>query len=211
MKRNRVLLILAVAIVIVFISSQSCATKKFVKTEVGTVDQQVKEVKTAVDENTRTIQAHEEKLASLGSLISQQGSELKNVETSLEEVRKIAQGRLIFKEVLKNDEVKFAFDKAELTSEAKAKLDEFVQKLIELDRGLYLEIRGHTDNTGPESWNMTLGKMRAEAVKDYLYRQHHIPLHRMEVISFGSSAPVADNSSREGRAANRRVEILVYE
>lgn len=211
MKRNRVLLILAMAIVIVFISSQSCATKKFVKTEVGTVDQQVKEVKAAVDENTSTIQAHEEKLASLGSLISQQGSELKNVETSLEEVRKIAQGRLILKEVLKNDEVKFAFDKAELTSEAKAKLDEFVQKLIELDRGLYLEIRGHTDNTGPESWNLTLGKMRAEAVKDYLYRQHHIPLHRMEVISFGSSAPVADNSSREGRAANRRVEILVYE
>lgn len=202
---------MAILILIIFISSQGCATKKFVKTEVTAVDEEIKGVKNAVDENTRTIQAHEEKLASLGSLITQQESELKNVETSLEEVRKIAQGRLIFMEVLRNDEVKFAFDKAELTSEAKAKLDEFVQKLIELDRGLYLEIRGHTDNTGPEAWNMTLGKMRAEAVKDYLYRQHHIPLHRMEVISFGSSAPVADNSSREGRAANRRVEILVYE
>ena len=211
MKRNRVLSILTLAIVIIFISSQSCATKKFVKTEVGAVDQQVKEVKTAVDENNKTLQAHEEKLASLGSLITQQGSELKNVETSLEEVRRIARGKLIFTEVLKNDEVKFAFNQAELTPEAKARLDEFVQKLIELDRGLYLEIRGHTDNTGPDSWNMTLGKMRAEAVKDYLYRQHHIPLHRMEVISFGSSAPVADNNSREGRAANRRVEILVYE
>lgn len=62
MKRNRVLsiLTLALAMVVVFVSSQSCATKKFVKTEVGAVDQQVKEVKTAVDENTRTIQAHEE-------------------------------------------------------------------------------------------------------------------------------------------------------
>ena len=148
---------------------------------------------------------------SLGSLITQQGSELKNVETSLEEVRRIARGKLIFTEVLKNDEVKFAFDKAELTSEAKAKLDEFVQKLIELDRGLYLEIQGHTDNTGPESWNITLGRMRAEAVRDYLYKQYHLPLHRMEVISLGSSTPIADNSSRERRAANRRVEILVYE
>lgn len=211
MKKHQKIFIFAIATLVIFISSQSCATKKFVRTEVGTVDQQVKDVKTAVDENTKTIQAHEEKLASLGSLITQQGSELKNVETSLEEVRKTAQGKLILKEVLKNDEVKFAFDKAELTAEAKARLDEFVQKLIELDRGLYLEIQGHTDNTGPDSWNMRLGKMRAEAVRDYLYKQHHLPLHRMEVISLGSLVPVADNNSREGRTANRRVEILVYE
>ena len=46
---------------------------------------------------------------------------------------------------------------------------------------------------------------------DYLYKTHHIPLHRMEVISLGSSVPVADIKTREGRAMNRRVEILVYE
>ena len=46
---------------------------------------------------------------------------------------------------------------------------------------------------------------------DYLYKTHHIPLHRMEVISLGSSVPVADNKTRDSRAQNRRVEILVYE
>ncbi|MEW5900514.1 MAG: OmpA family protein, partial [Acidobacteriota bacterium] len=110
-----------------------------------------------------------------------------------------------------NNEAKFKFDSAELSPEAKAALDKFVATLIAENRGVYLEIQGHTDNMGPDSVNLPLGKRRAEAVMEYLYKQYHVPLHRMEVISFGSSAPLADNSKREGRAQNRRVEILVYE
>jgi len=64
---------------------------------------------------------------------------------------------------------------------------------------------------GENAFNLQLGKKRADAVMDYFYKKHHIPLHRMEVISFGSSVPVADNGTRDGRALNRRVEILVYE
>jgi len=45
----------------------------------------------------------------------------------------------------------------------------------------------------------------------YLYKQFKIPLHRMSAVSLGSSMPIADNGSRDGRSANRRVEILVYE
>ena len=58
---------------------------------------------------------------------------------------------------------------------------------------------------------MALGQKRAEAVMMYLYKQHRIPLHRMSVVSLGSSMPIADNGSRDGRSQNRRVEILVYE
>jgi len=58
---------------------------------------------------------------------------------------------------------------------------------------------------------LILGKRRAEAVMEYLHKKYNIPLHRMEVISYGSDAPVGDNSTREGRAQNRRVVILVFE
>jgi outer membrane protein OmpA-like peptidoglycan-associated protein len=195
-----------------------CATKKFVQTEVSTVDKKVEGVETTVEANQKRLKEHDERLATLGSLIAQhdaqlkqQESQFKNVEGKIEEVKKYARGTLIYKEVLKNNEATFAFDSFELGPEAKTALEKFVQMLITQDRGVYLEIQGHTDNTGEESWNLELGKKRAEAVRDYLYKQYHIPLHRMEIITFGSSQPVADNSTREGRAKNRRVEILVYE
>jgi peptidoglycan-associated lipoprotein len=90
-------------------------------------------------------------------------------------------------------------------------LDKLVETLIAQDRGVYIEIQGHTDSTGEEGYNLLLGKKRAEAAEDYLYKKHHVPLHRMQVVSWGSSAPVGDNKTSEGRAQNRRVEVLVYE
>ena len=143
--------------------------------------------------------------------IAQQQSQFKGVDARIEEVKKLTQGKLIYKETVRNNEAKFAIDSYEVGAEGKAGLDKFVEVLITQNRGIYLEIQGHTDNTGPEAWNQQLGLKRAEAVMEYLYKQHHIPLHRMQVISFGSLAPVADNGSRDGRAQNRRVEILVYE
>jgi outer membrane protein OmpA-like peptidoglycan-associated protein len=98
-----------------------------------------------------------------------------------------------------------------LSPETKAALDSFVQKLIADKRGVYLEIQGHTDGTGPAEYNLLLGKKRADAVMEYLYKQYHVPLHRMQEISHGSSAPIADNATKDGRAQNRRVEILVFE
>jgi len=211
MKKNKLAFFAGAVLLIGLISFTGCATKKLVQTEIAALDKKVEGVETSVEENQKRIKEHDERLASIGTLISQHDSQFKAVDGKIEEVRKFAQGKLIAKEILKNNESKFKVDSFELSPEAKATLDKFVQALIAEDRGVYLEIQGHTDNTGPEAWNLLLGKQRAEAAMDYLYKQHHVPLHRMQVVSFGSSAPVADNTSKEGRAQNRRVEILVFE
>jgi len=211
MKSNRTVFLAGLLIAVGLLLVPGCATKKFVRQEAAAIDQKVEEIETAIEENQKRIREHDERLETLGSLISKQQDEIKGVDGKLEEVRKAAQGKLIFKETLRNDQAKFKFDSFELSAEAKAALDAFVQRLVEENRGIYLEIQGHTDSTGEESYNLLLGKKRAEAVMEYLYKQYHIPLHRMQVFSFGSSAPVGDNKTKEGRALNRRVEILVFE
>jgi len=215
MNKNKITILVGTILIIGLISGTGCATKKYVMGEVATLDQKVEGVETSVEENQKRIKEHDERLATLGSLIKKQESELSNqrseFDSKLSEVKKAAEGRLIFQEVLKNDEAKFKFDRWELSDEAKVALDKFVEVLIAQDKGVYLEIQGHTDNTGEEEWNLILGKRRADAVMEYLHKKYNIPLHRMEVISYGSDAPVGDNSTRDGRAQNRRVVILVYE
>src|SRR5439155_14873858 len=103
----------------------------------------------------------------------------------------------------------FKFGKSVLPDEAKAKLDELVNQMKADPKGAFFEIEGHTDNTGTKALNEKLGMERAEAVKRYLYEQHQIPLHKMNVISYGSDKPVAPNTTKEGRAQNRRVVIKV--
>ena len=76
-------------------------------------------------------------------------------------------------------------------------------------QNVYFEIEGHTDNVGPAELNERLGLKRAESVKRYLYEQHQVPLHKMNVISYGEEKPVGPNDTREGRAQNRRVVVRV--
>ena len=71
-------------------------------------------------------------------------------------------------------------------------------------------VAGHTDNAGAEDSNYDLGKRRADAVSRYLITKKSIDPLRVVSVSYGENAPAADNSSPQGRAKNRRVEILIY-
>jgi outer membrane protein OmpA-like peptidoglycan-associated protein len=215
MDKNKLTLLTGVLLLAWLIAGTGCASKGFVREEIAAMDDKVAGVESSVEENQKRIKEHDERLASLGSLITQSQSDLEahkaDTDSRLTEVKKMAQGKLIFQETLRNEEAKFKFDSAELSDEAKVALDGFVQTLIAEDRGVYLEIQGHTDSTGEDSVNLSLGKRRAQAVMEYLHKQYRIPLHRMEVISYGSAQPIADNATRDGRSQNRRVVILVYE
>jgi peptidoglycan-associated lipoprotein len=211
MKNRKLVLIAGFALLVALVTGPACATKKFVRTESATLDQKISEVSTEVEASQKRISEHDEKLATIGSLISQHDSQFKAVEGEIGEVKTLIRGNLVMTATLKNDAAKFAFNSFVVSPEAKSILDDFVQKLVSENKGVYIEIQGHTDNTGGDEVNIALGQKRAEAVMMYLYKQYHIPLHRMSAVSLGSSMPIADNGTRDGRSQNRRVEILVYE
>ncbi len=211
MKNRRTALLLISFIAFILALTSGCASKKFVVQQVADLNKKVDDVSNEVEASQTRLREHDEKLATIGELIGQQDYQLKAVDTKVDEVKSLIRGNLISKETLRTSDAKFGFDSFKLIPEATAVIDTFVRKLIEENKGVFLEIQGHTDSIGSAEYNLALGKNRAEAIREYLYVHSHIPLHRMEVISLGSSQPLVDNSTREGRAQNRRIEILVYE
>jgi outer membrane protein OmpA-like peptidoglycan-associated protein len=98
-----------------------------------------------------------------------------------------------------------------LNKDAQAALDDFAGKVKALNEQYYIEIQGHTDDTGGRKLNDELGERRADEVRRYLSRGAQLPLNRMSTISYGDTLPVASNKTRKGRAENRRVVIVVLE
>ena len=101
----------------------------------------------------------------------------------------------------------FDFDKSVLKPEGKAKLDDLVSKLQNVNLEVVIVV-GHTDSVGTDAYNMKLGDRRAQAVKAYLVSKG-IENKRVYTESKGERQPVADNKTATGRAKNRRVEVEV--
>lgn len=198
--RNRLLTIALVMIVAFALTG--CATKKYVKQETGAVGTRVDEVQGQVEEAQTRLDTHDRQI----------GETSRTAQEALQraqEAGKLAQGKLLYETVLTDEKVKFGFDTSDLSPEAEAALDQFAEQLKGENKGVYIEIQGHTDSVGSETYNEELGLLRAEAVRRYLSQHHKFPLHRINVISYGETAPVSDNGSREGRSQNRRVALVV--
>ncbi|MCB1801619.1 MAG: OmpA family protein [Gammaproteobacteria bacterium] len=101
----------------------------------------------------------------------------------------------------------FDFDSARLKPAMESELDGVASKVNASRGDEMLEIVGHTDSTGPEGYNQGLSERRAQAAADYLAGKG-VSSGNMTVKGMGESSPVADNGTREGRAMNRRVEII---
>jgi outer membrane protein OmpA-like peptidoglycan-associated protein len=128
----------------------------------------------------------------------------KDVYTLNLELIKVKVGKKV---VLKN--ILFETGKAILTPGSSAELDRLLN-IMKDNPLMKIEISGHTDKTGSEPVNFKLSENRAKAVVDYLVRKG-IPQSRMEFRGYGSLQPVADNSTSQGRAKNRRVEFKILE
>ncbi len=103
----------------------------------------------------------------------------------------------------------FPFGRSELTDEAKDKLSGAISIPKASARMMSIALEGHADWTGPEGYNERLGLARAESVRQYMAEQLQIPADRISVVSYGETNPSAPNTTREGRAGNRRVVIKV--
>ena len=107
------------------------------------------------------------------------------------------------------EDVQFESNSSELTAGSSESLDKVVNAMNEYDQ-LRIEIQAHTDNMGEASYNLSLSEKRANSVRDYLIAKG-VAANRMKVKGFGETQPIADNSTREGRAENRRVELKVID
>jgi outer membrane protein OmpA-like peptidoglycan-associated protein len=123
---------------------------------------------------------------------------------------KLAEGKFVYSMVMSDDSAHFPVNRAELSTDETAKLTDFATRLKTENKNVYLEIQGYTDSTGGPDWNMRLGNDRAEAVRRFLSKQG-VALNRMSTISYGQDDPVAPNNTRDGRAQNRRVVVVVLD
>lgn len=178
-----------------------CATKGFVREQVGAVDQKV----TTAEGRVTTAEGRLDQADTrLGELDKTSREALDRAQAA----GKLAEGKFLYQLVLSDDSVKFPLDRASLSPEAETRLQALVEKLKGENRNVYLEIQGHTDGSGDKVHNHRLGEERAEAVRLFM-NKHGVALNRIAAISYGEEAPVAPNSSRTGRAQNRRVVVVV--
>lgn len=217
-------------------SSTACATKGFVRNQVGQVSGKVDTLSQSLEQTQERLRQNETKIGEVDTKAQNAATSATRAgeaataadtkavaadtkaSTAVESAKVAAEKadtvdksmkRIVYTVVLSEDQGGFKFGKTTLPDESKAKIDEMVKQLMADPKGAYFEIEGHTDNVGDPLINEKIGMQRAETVKRYLYETFQIPLHRINTISYGEGKPVVDNKTRDNRSQNRRVVIRV--
>ncbi|MFO7691795.1 MAG: OmpA family protein [Vicinamibacterales bacterium] len=200
----------------------ACATKGYVNEQITGVNGKVESLSKTVEETQERTKSNEGKIgvvdqkagAAQGAAdAARKAAADADSKAGVADAKAVAvdaaSRKLIYSVTLSTDSADFATGKWDLPDAAKARIDELITRVKADGQNVFFEIEGHTDGTGPKEFNDKLGLQRAEAAMRYLRDQHQIPLHKMNVISYGPDKPVAPNKTRADRAQNRRIVINV--
>jgi len=218
----RKLTFIAIVATLAVAGSAACASKKFVRSSVGAPNQKVNALIHSLEETQAQTGRHERRIAELDAksgaaarsaaaahgIASGAADAASTARTRITAIDK-ASKKLVYDVATTADEANFAFGGSELPHGARVRIDSIIHELVDDPKNVYIEIEGHTDDRGPNGVNAKVGLARAQAVQKYLYDVHQVPLHKMNIISFGEERPVTSNKTEAGRAQNRRVVIRI--
>jgi len=220
---NRMNVLSASFLAIALVSVSGCATKNYVRNQTAPIIDQTNQLNDKTATNNRAIHdADDRATAGIAKVQGAANTATTNAQTAqkaagdaetaandavhrADSLASVVAGLDTYQPV-SNVSVTFGFDKAVLTADDKAQLDTFAASLGTAS-SFILEVTGGTDSVGSAAYNYDLSQRRADAVVQYLAAKYNIPAHRFYLIGIGKDKEVADNTTREGRAKNRRVEI----
>ncbi len=193
----------------------ACATSGDVEKKIADAQAQtnkkIESVEGQIEDLQQKQKATDTRLDQTSVRLDQLSKEAQDALKRAQEAGVLAKGKVVFQQTFSEDRIHFATDKYELSKGSRGALDDFAGKVKALNEQYFIEIQGHTDDTGGSRYNDDLGQRRADSVRRYLSRQDGLPLNRMSTISYGDTLPVASNKTKKGRSQNRRVVIVVLE
>lgn len=208
---------------VLLLITAGCATKNYVRTQTTPLIQHTNELEDQTAANRRNLQDvdqratqgiqnaqtaannADQKAVSAGQSANQAQQSAQEALNHADSLADVVKNIDTYRQVAQAS-VHFAFDKAVLTRKDKAELDNFASQLANT-KSYILEITGGTDSTGNKQYNYQLSERRAETVAQYLAAKYNVPPHKFYLIGIGKDVEVASNSTRAGRAKNRRVQI----
>lgn len=197
--------------------------------KLGDQSKQIDELGTDLSRTKERLTDTDAKATSAGQAASQAGQRADAAQKSADGARTLAQtgveradaaqrgvtrmvetvDKMVKYQMLKTETVLFGLNQYKLNAESKAQLDDIAKDASQQDRYL-IEVQGFTDKSGSADVNQVLSQERAGEVVRYLVNEHKIPVHQISSIGSGYALPVADDSTRDGRKMNRRVEVRVF-
>jgi outer membrane protein OmpA-like peptidoglycan-associated protein len=214
---------LALALAASMAATVGCASKKYVKEQTTPIINKTNELDDLTAQNSKAIKdvdaraqagiqdvntraaAADQKAQSAGQQATQ-AQQLADNAVHRVGVLTDAVANLDNYKIVSETSVHFGFDKDFLTKQAKDELDKMAS-VVPNTKGYIITVEGGTDATGSADYNYTLSERRADSVIQYLSSKYNIPAHKIYLIGLGKDKPVQDNKTRDGRAANRRVDV----